>query len=237
MEVKPFLSAVKTAIKQGGGTFDTSGKLIEKDFGYWVGGYQRIPSPYSHTPVTPRYVETVAKRIELLVGDLCMSMGPEDAIGLWVDDGLLYVDVSRYFRNRTKAIAAGIANDQKAIYDIANRADIDLSGPELLLGGVEQEEQTVTLTPESTNPGKVLYKKGAFVRVADQSLQGTFLLVIDVYETDSHAMVFNRETGENVLVLVSTISPAQGYERLNNGYVPFVSPRVEARWGRRQRVY
>jgi hypothetical protein len=40
--------------------------------------------------------------------------------GAWVDEGTLYLDVSRRYASRSAGVSAGFRNQQKAIYDVAN---------------------------------------------------------------------------------------------------------------------
>jgi hypothetical protein len=40
--------------------------------------------------------------------------------GAWVDQGKLYLDVSRRYSSRSEGVRAGFKNDQKAIYDVVN---------------------------------------------------------------------------------------------------------------------
>lgn len=45
-------------------------------------------------------------------------------IGLWIDNGLLYIDITKHYKNKKEALKIGIKNKQKAIFDIANKKDI-----------------------------------------------------------------------------------------------------------------
>jgi hypothetical protein len=40
--------------------------------------------------------------------------------GAWVEEGKLYLDVSRRYSSRSEGVRAGFKNDQKAIYDVVN---------------------------------------------------------------------------------------------------------------------
>ena len=48
-------------------------------------------------------------------------------IGLWVDDDKIYLDLSKHYKNKEKAVINGINNKQLAIYDIANNKSIPLT--------------------------------------------------------------------------------------------------------------
>lgn len=45
-------------------------------------------------------------------------------IGLWENDGTLYLDLSQHFTNRDKAVAMGQSRNQLAIWDCANKCEI-----------------------------------------------------------------------------------------------------------------
>lgn len=47
-------------------------------------------------------------------------------IGLWYNDGLVYVDISKHYTSKQKAILTGVKNRQYTIYDLKNKHDIDL---------------------------------------------------------------------------------------------------------------
>jgi len=48
-------------------------------------------------------------------------------IGLWYNDGLIYLDISRHYKNKQDAIKNGVKNKQLAIYDLKNNCDIYLT--------------------------------------------------------------------------------------------------------------
>jgi hypothetical protein len=228
-DMSSWVEAIKQAIEQGGGTFDTTGTELAKSDGYWVGGFQKIINPYAVVPTTPDEMLGISLRISRLVSDICMDMTGDDGIGLWVDKGNLYVDVSRHFTDRTRAIGAGVANDQKAIYDVAAGENIELGSFDVV---------AEVLAPEKRVHGeKVAFKAGLFVDYPYQSSTHTGCLRADVYEGQTYAATFDRETGGYLLVRASVIKPAYGYERLNEELWPYISPRVTARWGKRERVF
>jgi hypothetical protein len=49
-------------------------------------------------------------------------------LGVWANDGALYVDVVEIHRERAEAIAAGQAHDQIAIFDLATSTEIATGG-------------------------------------------------------------------------------------------------------------
>lgn len=48
-------------------------------------------------------------------------------IGLWVDDNLIYLDISKHYTSKNQAVKVGIDNEQLAIYDIKNQSSIYLT--------------------------------------------------------------------------------------------------------------
>lgn len=48
-------------------------------------------------------------------------------IGIWNNDGLIYIDISKYYSNKQDAIKNGIKNKQLAIYDLKNNCSIYLT--------------------------------------------------------------------------------------------------------------
>lgn len=47
-------------------------------------------------------------------------------IGLWIDDNKIYIDISKHYTDKKRAIESGIKNKQIAIYDILNNNSIYL---------------------------------------------------------------------------------------------------------------
>jgi len=47
-------------------------------------------------------------------------------VGLWYNEGLIYLDISKLYQSKQQAIKKGIENKQKAIYDLEHQKDIEL---------------------------------------------------------------------------------------------------------------
>jgi len=47
-------------------------------------------------------------------------------IGLWIENNLFYIDISKHYLNKQQAIKQGVKNKQLAIYDIKNNKSIYL---------------------------------------------------------------------------------------------------------------
>jgi len=50
----------------------------------------------------------------------------ENFIGAWIDNGVLYMDISNNFEKRSEAIREGYRNEQIAIYDVVAKESIYL---------------------------------------------------------------------------------------------------------------
>jgi hypothetical protein len=47
-------------------------------------------------------------------------------VGLWVNDNIIYLDLSKLYKSKSQAIKKGIENKQKAIYDLEHQKDIEI---------------------------------------------------------------------------------------------------------------
>jgi hypothetical protein len=50
----------------------------------------------------------------------------ENFIGSWIDDGVLYLDISNVYDNEHDALRVAVANKQKAYYDLNNAKTIEI---------------------------------------------------------------------------------------------------------------
>ena len=66
------------------------------------------------------------EELESCLLDYSKKLLKNEYIGLWIDNGLLYIDISKHYKNKKEAIKTGIKNKQIAIYDIANNKSIYL---------------------------------------------------------------------------------------------------------------
>lgn len=48
-------------------------------------------------------------------------------LGFWLDNGIFYIDISKHYESKQKAIKTGIINKQVAIFDIVNNKSIYLT--------------------------------------------------------------------------------------------------------------
>lgn len=51
---------------------------------------------------------------------------PENYLGSWIDDGMLYLDISRVYESEHDALREAVTNGQKAYYDLDNAKTIEL---------------------------------------------------------------------------------------------------------------
>jgi hypothetical protein len=54
----------------------------------------------------------------------------ENFMGAWIDEGILYMDVSNNFAKRSEAIREGYKNEQLAIYDVVTQESLYLPTPQ-----------------------------------------------------------------------------------------------------------
>lgn len=114
---------VDVVLENGGGTFSAETLLpLNLTWGYYVGGKQREFGNEEQTfiPVD-----------KFNAGDIIKFLNENrDAIenggdlGLWVDNGLVYLDVSEWWATEFHALTEGIMRDQISIWDIAAKAEI-----------------------------------------------------------------------------------------------------------------
>jgi hypothetical protein len=131
--------AASLTLANGGGTFDpytlndvTSRPFYAgQGFGYMVG----IGQPGTRSLVTlPVYAyPTRADRMAVSAAILDVATVARDVpngmVGTWVDEGLVYVEVSQWVAGRDEAIELGKAHSQRAIWDVKAGAEIPLARP------------------------------------------------------------------------------------------------------------
>ena len=67
------------------------------------------------------------EEIEKTIVNYSKMLKHNQFIGVWNDDGLVYIDISKHYTNKQDAIKNGIKNKQLAIYDLRLRRDIYLT--------------------------------------------------------------------------------------------------------------
>lgn len=106
---------LKQLLKRGGATINTSGESVNFASGFQVS-------------VKDCYVESVEKvnAITRDVNKLLAQCKKGDFVGLWVNDGKVYIDLSIRIRKQNKAERIGRSLQQLAIYDWATGECISL---------------------------------------------------------------------------------------------------------------
>lgn len=111
-------------IKQGGATLEIKSlKGTNHKDGYMVGV----------AGITRRLDKIKNRKVRLAIKkdikDMAKSFkdyGDGVHIGLWVNNGWLYIDLSKKVDDFKAAVALGIKNNQKALWDNANKIEISL---------------------------------------------------------------------------------------------------------------
>lgn len=98
--------ALEQIIKNGGATLNKSGARVNFSRGYQV----------SRRDCYTLNAENV-NDILAAVNSLLDEIGAGEFVGLWVDSGLIYIDVSERVERLSAAIVAGIERKQKSIFD------------------------------------------------------------------------------------------------------------------------
>lgn len=101
-------------LKNGGLTLDKNFEKIDKKNGFMVSveGFERKLDKYTYEDVKA----VVNEYKSLLKG--CLYLG------FWIDEGNLYIDVSKWFRDKSEALKFGKQNKQISIYNIKTNKSI-----------------------------------------------------------------------------------------------------------------
>ncbi len=111
------LSEIKNIIKNGGATLNSDGQSVHYSRGYQVSFRDCYSLDIKHTSKILRAVNGLLKTVK-----------PSEFVGLWVDNGLIYIDVSERIERLSAAIVAGIERKQKSIFDWCLSRCIGLEG-------------------------------------------------------------------------------------------------------------
>lgn len=107
------LNIIKKTLKNGGYTD------VEYKNGYMVSLY----GLETKVPIGEAYSK---KTMQLLKKYRKLAKKYNASLGLWIDKGTLFIDISMNIINKDEAIKAGIDNKQLSIYDIVNDKVINL---------------------------------------------------------------------------------------------------------------
>lgn len=120
MNLQTFLSEV---LKNNGGSYNiTTGESNPTD-GYMVS----LPNNELIIDADDLCTTILSEYIMTNIEELCSD---KSFVGLWIDNGKAYLDVSVKYNDIEAACYVGILSDQKAIYDNANEVAIHLPTPQ-----------------------------------------------------------------------------------------------------------
>ena len=111
---------IKQGIKHGGFTKNEYLQDITEKKGYIISieGYEKI---YQMTSDISEIEKDIIDYINIIKNKKHLY------IGLWVDDDKIYLDISKHYKSKEKAVLNGINNKQIAIYDVANKKSLPLT--------------------------------------------------------------------------------------------------------------
>lgn len=95
-------------VKQGGATLDKNGEAVNFRDGFQVSKKDCYTINAESLNEIKKAVKTILKRIGHESGLFC---------GIWVDSGLVYIDISERIKSRKKAVNVGKARHQISVYD------------------------------------------------------------------------------------------------------------------------
>lgn len=107
------LNIIKKTLSNGGYT----------DISYKNGYMVSLHGLETQVPIGEAYSK---KTMQLLRQYRKLAKRYNGSLGLWIEKGTLFIDVSINIINKAEAIKFGIDNKQLAIYDIVNDQTIDL---------------------------------------------------------------------------------------------------------------
>lgn len=100
------LSELKKIIENGGATLNSNGASVQFERGYQVSKKDCYTLNVSNV-----------RRVLRAVNSLLNSIESGEFVGLWVDSGLVYIDISERIPRLADALRLGIERKQKSIFD------------------------------------------------------------------------------------------------------------------------
>lgn len=111
------INELQEIIKNGGATLNKSGESVNYNRGYQVSKKDCYALTIKNT-----------NKILRAVNGLLDAITAGEFVGLWVDNGLIYIDVSERVERLSVAIVKGIERKQKSIFDWCLSRCIGLEG-------------------------------------------------------------------------------------------------------------
>lgn len=99
---------ISNIIANGGATLDRDGASVNFKNGYQVSRKDCYKINAESLNEIKKAIKTVIKRISHESGLFC---------GVWVDSGLVYIDISERIKSRKKALNVGKARKQISVFD------------------------------------------------------------------------------------------------------------------------
>lgn len=103
---------IDNIIKDGGATIDKDGKPSQLKNGFFtsIEGMEQTHDL--------KNLNIQKLKLNIIQNLQYINTYKKMFLGFWIDQGLLYVDISKHFNKKQDAIIFGIKNNQKAIYNI-----------------------------------------------------------------------------------------------------------------------
>lgn len=135
---------IKDGIDNGGFTIDGNFKPIQEKNGFMVSlyGYEKI------YPLNGDYKDLKA---DILKYQAIIKNYKNIYIGLWIDKDTIYLDISKHYDSKKRAMQAGINNEQIAIYDIAKNESVYLTIDTYILYRFDAITNDIQYIKEYTN--------------------------------------------------------------------------------------
>lgn len=111
---------IKDGINNGGFTINGNFRPIQEKNGFMV-------SLYGYEKIYPLNGDYKALKADLVKYQEIVKQYKNIYIGLWIDNDLIYLDISKHYNSKKRAMQAGIQNEQLAIYDIAKNDSVYLT--------------------------------------------------------------------------------------------------------------
>jgi len=108
--------AIRLTHENGGSTLTKTGKVVNQNHGYIVGGFSESILP-EHCTVNDFANAWNSKR------DECND---SECVGTWTHEGKIYFDVVRIYDDKETAIKIARANKEIAIFDLSSKKSINV---------------------------------------------------------------------------------------------------------------
>ena len=167
-------------IKNGGLTINRHMEELTYNRGYMVSvyGYEKKLDDFSFEEVE----KVVSEYQQIVKGALY--------IGFWIDNGVLYIDISKYIYNKSQALKFGKQNKQIAIFDIENQESIEIHYLDFYyITDTKNKDLTIATIDTLEEIKDVLKIKHSVRSIKNALYQGKLLL--DRYEV--HQEYFNLD--------------------------------------------